>query len=351
MISLRRKIGWLAICASFSLAIVLVLQLISRQRINTTGQHFLRNYINIGQSPVSTVELGNAEYYFAGTDSSHIYLGNYQAANRLAGFNNHLTDSSMIVLSIPNSDPPSSANQTIDIEDGKLSILERESGKIYQSNLLRPVKPVLKEDLNGFIFDALVFEDTSIVKKYDSVSKRNIFCSYDRRGKLIHCNPDVLQSSAEGIISSDGTLMFNSLTQLIYYVYFYRNQILCFDKSLRIKYRKSTIDTTSQAKISLHYVHSGDYTTFDAPPSFVNKTSCSAGSWIYIYSTMVARNDAPKKRNQSSVIDMYSSKDGEYHASFYLPDFLGNKVRSMLVNSNQLFVLQGNYLCGYSLSE
>ena len=124
------------------------------------------------------------------------------------------------------------------------------------------------------------------------------------------------------------------------------------DTNLNILYKRKTIDTISKAQIKIDTVLSGELltATFKAPPLVVNKFSCLSGNYFFVNSGLSSSNEDESKFNQSSVIDMYSSENGDYRYSFYLPNYSGKKLSDFKIHNKRIVAINSHYLLIYYLN-
>ena len=62
---------------------------------------------------------------------------------------------------------------------------------------------------------------------------------------------------------------------------------------------------------------------------------------------MLAKNEDEKKFENSSVIDTYNLRDGQYQFSFYLPKHNEKKMREFKVSGDMLIALYDHYVLKY----
>src|SRR5262249_2111967 len=152
-----------------------------------------------------------------------------------------------------------------------------------------------------------------------------------------------------GIFCTDGSLLAQADSNRLIYVYNYRNQWICLDTNLNIRYKARTIDTNSRVKFTVGSIPSQHAITMSSPPTFVNQQSCISGNSLFIHSALQADNDESDVYSISSPIDVYSLVDGKYLLSFYLPDYRKHKIRDFRVSGNTLVALYDHYVYTYTL--
>jgi uncharacterized protein (UPF0333 family) len=350
-VSNRIKIVWMLVAMLASFLIIYALQIESNTRMNKMGQNFIRKYFDFSENSLKTFLLEKSDYYFAGNIGNRIYLGNITKGNFLLSINADLKDTHNVKLNISNDQSYLLRNTKIQLDPQALYLIQKDAHVIFESKSVNNPSLKFVRQFPDYVFDAIAVPDGLIIKLYDSVTRQNVIAKYEKLPRRITISRNLLQRQVDGIISTDGVISYDAERKLLFYIYYYRNQIICFDTNLKLIYRKSTIDTTSTANISLRYLKSADYTTFNTPPPFVNKTSCVGGNRIYILSTMVAKSDLPQKMDANAVIDVYSTLNAQYQGSFYIPNLKREKPHNLQVYANRLFVLQGNYIFSYALPK
>ena len=348
---MRSKVITIFICITASFLLILTLQVSSNFRVNKTGQNFIRKWTGLAKR-IKSRDLGSPACYFAGKSGNRIYIGNYVEKNRLLELNERLQIVNSQSLTCISDSLLPFRNLRMRVDSLKLSCIDLDKGTVYYNQLNK--LPVLYRHANKnpvFAFDGIQEGQNLFLKTFDTISQMATIGKYGIAGEPIAKNKNILQKQIDGILSVDGRLLYNNELKLFYYIYFYRNEIICFDSSLNIKYRSFTIDSTTYAKVQFRHVAAGNYTSLSVPPPFVNKTACVKGNFIYISATMRSRNEKEDAGKTNSTIDVYDAKSGRYQSSFYLPDYQEHKVSDMGIYDDQLLVIQGTFLSLFSLSS
>jgi hypothetical protein len=148
----------------------------------------------------------------------------------------------------------------------------------------------------------------------------------------------------------DGMMSFDHETSSFVYAYFYRNEFVRLDSSMNKIYSARTIDTTSRARISVETVTSSELTTMSTRPFMVNRKICVSDKWVFINSALRANNELDNILEDENPNDVYDLTTGKYYKSFYIPIFKGNRLSSMRVCKDKLFVVIGNEVQAYELN-
>ena len=145
----------------------------------------------------------------------------------------------------------------------------------------------------------------------------------------------------DGYFDVDGYLIFNKESKRIVYTYRYRNGFMVFDPDLKYLYTGETIDPFYQAQIKVGRIkdHGKEIIKLASPPFIVNKKSYSQGTWLFVNSNIVSKNEDKARFHSKSVIDIYALEGGAYKYSFYIPSYKENIMKDFAFNNNTLAVL------------
>jgi len=163
--------------------------------------------------------------------------------------------------------------------------------------------------------------------------------------------PDLLVKQIDGVFCVGGTMQFDRGLNRLVYVYFYRNQYLVMDSTLCLLGKGNTIDTTTVAKIRIGNIESTNSRTMAAPPLMVNRKSAVYRDWLFVNSSLLARNEHPDALEEARVIDVYSITQRRYRFSFYVFHYDGKeKMREFSVCGNRLIALFETHLQLFDLT-
>lgn len=200
-------------------------------------------------------------------------------------------------------------------------------------------------EATGFTAVKQISKKTAVLRVIDMAMRKNLLVktSYPRLKK------DILKKQVDGILCTDGFLLYNTRKYLLLYLYRYRNEVICMDTSLNIVRTFRTIDTTSVAKIEV--TETNDKITMSKPPLVVNKSGCMDGDNLFVQSNLVARNEDINESKSKSVIDVYNINDGSYRFSFYIPDRGKDKLESFRVKDTTLITKFPHHVARHRLLE
>lgn len=153
-------------------------------------------------------------------------------------------------------------------------------------------------------------------------------------------------------LSHEGILLFDSFSQTIIYLEYYRNKFICMDTSLSVKYDGHTIDTTNSITLQLATEIQNDSINKLIPSEArinVNDAGFVDKGNLLVVSGLRADNQSIKDFNSRQNIDLYRIKDGIYTHSFQIEKKEGKLAKSLFVREDTLYALFPKELRTYKL--
>lgn len=196
---------------------------------------------------------------------------------------------------------------------------------------------------SAYFTEAVPISPASFIIRSVSRTNRNFLSKETSTLPHLQIDTTLLAKQVDGLFCTDGMMHFNHDLNMLVYLYFYRNQFICMDTSLNLRYRGKTIDTVSHAQIKVASIRSDNSITLAAPPLMVNKKSATSGQYLFVNSALQAKNETAEAFNTASVIDVYDLRNGIYQFSFYLFDFNEEKLREFKVAGDKLVALYDHY--------
>jgi hypothetical protein len=339
----------LTIIAIFFFSISSIAILLKRSEImNYQKGGFSRIFFPFNVPLLKTLELKSYPYYYiAGLSKTKIYLASDRITNKIIVTDYNLKDTQEINL-VTSPYKINWAGVEIKIDSPHIYLMEGITPTILHGTL-NPFN-ISQIDIGKLHYESIlpISFSSLILKKYDKKLKQSILVKKEIDSPFIIPNRQILQKQIDGRFCEDGKILRSPDAKRLVYVYSYRNQFILLDTNLNILYKQNTIDTNYLAKIKVKRVESEDILTLASPPKFVNTRTWVTDSDIYINSGIMAENENRSSFINSSVIDVYSLKNGKYKFSFYLPDINSSKVNSFGVYGNKLIVTyKNNKICIY----
>ncbi|PWV47067.1 hypothetical protein [Chitinophaga sp. S165] len=333
-------------CLFFGIIVVYFLVVYARRK-EATNNGFNRTIFKTIHDSPSITNLQVSSYYIIGLSEKVIYLGNHARSQQVLvlPYNGNKVDTSW--LNIPDSTLFGWGAARIHKQGNIFYLAEGVTPNIISFPKLDTEGVLLQPGFNHF--DIIIPLDSFFIfRMYDTSLRKNILAraQYGQQGTS---NPALLQNQLDGVFSTDGMLLFDSATKRFIYVYYYRNELIAFDKELGNVIHGKTIDTVSVAQITMQTVKSENSIKFSSPPLKVNKYACTYNGLLFIYSGLRADNERGKIAFTSSPIDVYRINNLKYMGSFYIPKYEGRGIRDMAILNNRLVILKGNEIAVFNL--
>lgn len=339
----QKTILSIGICMMLSCLSVVILYLYT-QHANHSPNGFTRLFPPHQVSPVHIYDLGYNSYYFAGSHEDQMYLGNVTKPNHVLAINLKNQDTNHIQFNLP--DNPFTPNLArVHTIGNEVYLTEGHTPVVFHSTFKeRSFKPT--DSTLYFLQAASLNSKTLIYKIYNGT--QCVLAQRPTDSTNIRTASNLLTRQVDGLFGMDGQLLTNHTTQQVLYVYRYRNEVVVADSLLNPLPSFHTIDTLSQAQISITQLPNQE-TQFSAPPVIVNRYSAVSDSLLYIQSARKANNELAKAFQTHAVIDVYQINSGTYRYSFYIPLFKKIPLQAFYIHQQQLFALHGRYLVSYQL--
>lgn len=331
-----------------SISIVVVMFIFSENIIHYHNR-LTRRFPQTPIEKVNVKDLKLNSFYIAGADSFHIFLGNNTAPLLITTLNTHLAITEQKKIELNRKDLPfrgirlSVRTPYFFAADGSVPCVFR--GRIENW------KAELTYKGGEYFTTTLALDSVSVaVVTNNSKTGDNVLgiIKVGEKKKTI-LNPLILQKQFDGVFDTDGLLLYSSGLDKIIYLYYYRNQFTLADKGLRITGRGNTIDTISRAKLNIAKDKKHQQRKFSAPPLYVNKNSTVYKNLLFVNSAIPGRFEEDRIWEEASIIDVYNLKDKSYLLSFCIYNLDGKKVKSFIVDNDNLYVLIGTQIIRYKI--
>ena len=333
-----------------STAFVIVLFLCSEEIMHHQNP-FIRRY---PQHPImlgKNVDLKFNSYYFAGSSTDRIYLGNYTDPLHVTVFDARLQNKQVFKISaIPQ-----------EIQFKRIKILVRGSYFYLMDGTVPCIFwgrtsdwKITNEIQGSHHFTSAEPVDTlsAILRSNNGRNAAHIFSSLkaDRMPRILY-NDTLLSQQIDGVFDTDGMLAYNEKMRSMIYLYYYRNEFIVADNNANLLSRGHTIDTISRARIKVAYLKDNTQRVMAAPPLTVNSMLAVNGNLLFINSKIPGKYEKEKLWKNAAIIDVYDLIKNTYLLSFAIYNFNEHELQSFIVTDNYLFTLMGNQLVVYNLTE
>jgi hypothetical protein len=340
--------GFITIHIVGGVSIVTTLFLLSED-IMQHRNNFVRRFPDKVHKVYNT-NLNFNSYYFAGASNGKIYLGNYTAPLLLTEIDTALKTKKEIVVHIDNMKLPFrslelrvQSNYFYAVDGTVPCIFRGKTGNWNAKTIAKSGMPFV----NPVIIDSVTVAYRTHKANTESILGITRFTTTDSSW----VNPALLQKQIDGIFDVDGTLLFDTETNKIVYLYRYRNQFIVTDSKLNLISRGKTIDTISKAQISVAFNKDRNEKKLSAPPVTVNKSGTVNRGLLFLNSGLIGKFEDAKLWKQASIIDVYDINSNTYLESFYIYNIDKVKLSKFVVYNNNFYAIVGSHLVSYKLSN
>ena len=346
---MKSSIKILLACFFGSVFCVYILYLFSPlAKIKKNG--FQRAFIGSTPPIVRLINLGYNSFYIAGVRDGNIYLGNPTAPGLLLKVNQQSSSIDTFHIDLPPGANPSWPSVRLSIDYPSVFVLDGTTSFIYKGFITnKSIDRWQKIECRNFTKSILTSSGYCLMRIKDTALNLNTLATDFNLNTHQYEKKYALKRQFDGVLCTDGILLYSADSGYVIYVYYYRNQILCFDVRLNLLYEARTIDTNTIAKIKLDTSRPNYMVTFSSPPVQVNEKAGVSKKNIYIHSGLKSDNEITNHFSNNSPIDVYDITNGHYLYSFYLPHYKHKSERDLDVDGNFIYALYDDNLLVYSL--
>lgn len=161
----------------------------------------------------------------------------------------------------------------------------------------------------------------------------------------------IIPESKDAGMATDGILQYDHYNNLITYLFYYENSILCMDTNLSLSHRIPLISKRLDSNVAIRdFANSSQKAllTNVKPNVPINRKSTIHEGKMFVISNLKADNENSSEFAQNSVVDIYNIQKGSYVGSFYIP-LHGTKILDFKISRNDLFVLFKGEMFRYKL--
>lgn len=335
-------------CIVAALLLVTLLFLSSEHMIKKEN-NFTRRFLQHPVEQEKIFDLKFDSYYFAGYSKDKIYLGNYTAPEVFTSLDTayRVQKSIKLLLNVPGQRFRSALVQVREpyfyIYDGSIPVIFR--GFIGDS--------MAEKMSNNDVYFTQLQVTTPELFAFRTQSKRtksNILGTFNPGSNKVNLNYELLKKQYDGVFDTDGKLLYDQKSHRLVYSYFYRNEFLVMDSSVKLLRSLHTIDTVTKAQVKVINLEGGRH-KLTAPPLMVNKNMAVYNNILLVESNLKGKFESDKIWDNASVIDIYSINEQSYLGSFFIEHRGKIKLSQMLLTDKYLFILSGREMLRYRLAQ
>jgi len=319
---------------------------IIKKENNFTRRFLIHPVIEDGK----VLDLDNPDYYFAGSDDQHIYLGNRVFPQVMITTDTALTRQDLVKI-VPDNMNHDFSSIRIQVlapyyffYDGTIPIIYRgKLGNVHAETL----------SFQDAYFNQLVVLDSNrfALRTQSRETKQFTLASLDlNTNPKLKMYPKILERQLDGVFDVDGNLVIDRIEKNLIYTYLYRNQYVVMDELFDIQRKLNTIDTTQIAQIKITKLADGRH-KMNAPPLKVNRQSFVHRGILFNHSDLMGKLESREAWKAAKVIDMYRTDRQEYIGSFYIYNKKESKMRDFLITDKYFYALIGDEVVRYRVRD
>lgn len=332
---------WLGSIITASTISIAALQFTSESVIHQHN-NFTRRFPRAPLTRIGEIDLKYNSFYFAGQDSSQIYLGNHSAPLLVTGID-HGQNVKQYRIRFHDSITKFRAPHLL-VSQSKFYLYDGTVPIIYGGNSgdWNVTRQML---LRKKFYSPVVINDSILAYRTFDRNKENILASTKLWGEpkyLLHSG--LLEKQVDGVFDTDGMALYSEQLRQYIYLYYYRNQFIVTNPELRLIGRGKTIDTVAVAQLKVAYVKKRDERKLSTPALVVNRLSAIHKNLLFVQSALRGKHETEKMWRNANVVDVYDLRNNTYRMSFYLYKAYGADYDEFMVTDKHIYGIAGDKL-------
>ncbi|HEU4791811.1 MAG TPA: MauE/DoxX family redox-associated membrane protein [Flavobacterium sp.] len=313
---------------------------------------FIRRFIQGASIKMEEKDVKSTSLYFAGSENGKIFIGDNLAPLHILEYDSLLHQTEHYKIKLERENFPFRSVQVriappyFYVTDGTVPVIFKGNISDWKASIIM--------DNNSFYFSKAVIIDSSTIafRARQQITLDNILGTFNfKDGLTVIPTTSLLEKQIDGFFDTDGTMHYDKESKKFVYTYFYRNQFIVADNTLKLLYRGKTIDTTAHANIKIAFIKSTGERKFASTPKVVNNLSAISGNLLFINSKLIGRYESRAMWKKATVVDIYDVNKGIYLSSIYLYNVEKLRANDFTIIGSNLYVLVGNYLHHYILNR
>tara|TARA_R100000306_G_scaffold19529_1_gene23652 strand:+ start:4454 stop:5929 length:1476 start_codon:yes stop_codon:yes gene_type:complete len=348
--SRKNKIILLGILMIIGVGIVSFLFILSEEQTHRNNA-FIRRYPHHPIKTLDTLNLTYNSYYFAGIDSTNIYLGNYTAPLKILKVSRDLKDTVPYQIELPRLKLPyRSTNikiigKNFFLSDGTVPIL-------YKGDINTWSVDATYQELPYFSKIVPITSEKLVIRTLESEKEHTVLGTLFLQDSIeVNLKQDALTGSIDEYFDRDGILLFNRELNRLIYVYYYKSEYERIDPYTWNKTTHKTIDTISKPILDIHTNTKTGRRSLGGKSIMVNILAATYNNLLFINSTRLGRYEPDYSLETRFIFDVYDIAEGTYLLSFTIDRYNKERLIDVQVSGDDLYVLMANDLRSYRIKN
>lgn len=297
------------------------------------------------------IDLGSSNYYFAGFDKDHIFLGNRKYPQKITIYSRDLKDKDSLIIELDQMKYPF-RNLQLSVKSPFYFLADGSIPIIYRGKLGNPSARTISYQ-DAFFNKAIPLDSSNFVVRTQSRKDNSLLIAglnLDEKTSILQLHPAILQKQFDGVFDLDGYFAKDNNSEKTVYVYNYRNQFVVLNKNLAVIARNKTIDTTNGSKTQYKALSNGSY-KLSSPSQKTNGLASMYKNLVLIQSNLRGKHESTDSWRVADIIDVYDYEKSSYEGSIYLEKENNQSIRDLIFTNDALFSLAGSYLIKYKITR
>ncbi|TXF78850.1 DoxX family protein [Chryseobacterium sp.] len=323
----------------------------SSEHLIERENNFTRRYPHHPIVEDKSYDLKVNSYYFAGSEAGSIYLGNPTSPFRILKMDSLFKKPDTIDV-VPSTDRDFRHLRYL-VQNSMLFAYDGMVPVIYAAPIDSLQHPLREISSDQAYFDQFVVLSPTqfMLRVEEKTSQRTGLATLTLGEKYrVQINSSVLTAKADGGFDADGQLLYDTAEGYAYYLFYYRNQILKLNSSLKVVSRMKTIDTVSTARIKVKNLQDGRKKMTE-PPLRVNRYMAVHKGLLFSASNLIGRHESKELWKKNTVVDVYTTAPAGYWGSMYVQNRDKNKMSRMFITDQYFYVLSGDVIVRYRCAQ
>jgi hypothetical protein len=321
-----------------SIAIVTALFVASESIIHKNN-NFIRQFPPHVMFEKDTFNLEYNSYYLAGATNSRVFLANPTAPSHILQINLTAADTQHVRIALKDADDILFRNINVRIDSPNFYLVDGTVPIVFRGNIHNWFGGEKFNSPVYFNSTVPISKSSFVIRSTDAATNGYVLGNLHIDSATYNLSSDLLQKQIDGKFCVDGMLHFDAGNNRLVYLYYYRNEYIVADPTLKLLLRGNTIDTVSRARIKVATLSSDGTRMLAAPPLLVNRNSTLYRHFLLVNSSLVSKNEADDVLTRLAVIDIYDINTQDYKFSFYVRNFDNEQIRGLQVCGDELVIL------------
>lgn len=305
---------------------------------------FTRRYQENTLTPIAEQKLAFNSYYVAGVTDSLVYLGNSTGFTHGIVWNYKIKDTTHFRIVLPDAPESFRIIPKWKVQGDYFFMAEGVTPSIYRGKVdewtakeFMPQAP--------YFSDWVVIDSTRFVlRALQASTQKYVLVDYSYEEPYVEIH-DVLKQENGNLFQADGSLILDTDTNQLGYLYFYKNKLPTWNLNFT---KTENLDLLYAADLAIINTNKGRDGTHlrDTPTSALHSKAIVHNDHWFVHAQVFGKGDVANGMQNNNFIDVYHNSNG-YQSSIAIPKRNGAGIREFYLNDDYLIALYPTELVVY----